>query len=101
MIRKCDVCEDEFCNDCAGERWREDGTQYDGTICADCEIPPTDEELAQMEVMHRDYLDRYVRAMEESEEREESEGSEDLTYTPDPCVPAEDSEEESGESEDE
>ena len=54
-----------------------------------------------MEVMHRDYLDRYVRAMEESEEREESEGSEDLTYTPDPCVPAEDSEEESGESEDE
>ena len=27
--------------------------------------------------LRRDYLDRYVRAMEESEEREESEGSED------------------------
>ena len=40
-------------------------------------VDTTDEELAQMEVMHRDYLDRYVRAMEESEEREESEGSED------------------------
>jgi hypothetical protein len=53
-------------------------------VCANCEVPPTDEEMAEMEIMHRDYLAGYARAMEdrrdeddEGEECEECDATED------------------------
>ena len=81
VIRECDVCEHEFCNECTRERWHADGTPYDGNICDNCEVPPTDEEMAEMEMMHRDYLAGYARAMEDrSDEDGEGEECEECEY---------------------
>ena len=71
-IRECEVCGHEFCSDCTGGcRWHFDGTPYDGTLCNDCEVPSTDEEMAELAVMNRDALNSIMHDMEQSEEGEE------------------------------
>ena len=71
-IRVCEECGHEFCSSCTGGcRWHADGTPYDGTLCDDCEVPPTDEEMAELAVMNRDALNDIMHDMEQSEEGEE------------------------------